>query len=154
MLVNQWARAVDAHAISVAVEKAMDEAVPTELHSLTIGHVDNSNGLASAKPTLGPARAGNSRQQACGIGRRAPKFQAEDGVEIRIRSVSAKCSGCGASDFVPPQMPFGIEDTFICSSCQQKMTYGELLDSIGEEAMRQAERALDSLRDKNKKASS
>ena len=71
-------------------------------------------------------------------------------MEIRIRSVSAKCSGCGASDFAAPQAPFGLKDIFICTACQRKITYGELLDSIGEEAMRQAKQALDALRDKGR----
>jgi hypothetical protein len=72
-------------------------------------------------------------------------------VEVRIRHIAAKCR-CGGTDFEPTaKPPYRLDALFICSSCGQQASYGELLDSIGAEAIRQAREALDALKKKGER---
>jgi hypothetical protein len=63
-------------------------------------------------------------------------------VEIRVRNLKAVCS-CGSAEFLSPKEPRLTARTLIaCASCGKQRPYAELLDDIGEEAIRQARETL------------
>jgi hypothetical protein len=68
-------------------------------------------------------------------------------MKVHIRNIEAFCA-CGSCDFgAPPHSPpYHADETLMCAACGRKTRYGELLDQIGEEAMSQSNRALDSLK--------
>jgi hypothetical protein len=66
---------------------------------------------------------------------------------VSIRDVSARCAGCGGTEF--RQLDAGavrLATRMACMQCNRPTTYRELLDSIGEEAMRRANEALAKLK--------
>ena len=66
---------------------------------------------------------------------------------VSVGDVAARCRGCGGSDFIPAQPgELQLRSVFTCSACAAACTYQELLDSIGEEAMRRANESLDGLK--------
>jgi hypothetical protein len=72
-------------------------------------------------------------------------------VEVRIRHIAAKC-WCGETDFeATAKPPYRLDALFLCTGCGQQASYGELLDRIGAEAIRQAREALDALKHKGRR---
>jgi hypothetical protein len=68
---------------------------------------------------------------------------------VKIRDISASCVACGGGEFEPLSPgPLGLTSMLKCSSCGTSYTYLQLIDVIGEEAMRRANKALDQLRKK------
>lgn len=68
---------------------------------------------------------------------------------VSVGEVAARCRGCGGSDFIPTQAgELHLESAFTCSGCGRSSSYLDLLDSIGEEAMRRANESLDELKKK------
>jgi len=66
---------------------------------------------------------------------------------VTIRDVSARCSGCEGTDFRPLDAgALRLTTRMACTQCNQVMTYRELLESIGEQAMRRANEALAKLK--------
>jgi len=66
---------------------------------------------------------------------------------VSIRDVSARCAGCGSTDFKQQESgALRLASVMTCSACGRETTYRELLDSIGEEAMRRANEALAKLK--------
>lgn len=66
---------------------------------------------------------------------------------IRIDDVTATCPACGHPDFRPPATGrLTSEDRLACAACGVETCYGELLEHMGEEAMRRANEALANLR--------
>jgi len=66
---------------------------------------------------------------------------------VSIRDVSARCARCGETDF--SQQANGalrLASVMRCITCGRETTYRDLLDSIGEEAMRRANEALAKLK--------
>ena len=66
---------------------------------------------------------------------------------VSIRDVSARCASCGGTEF--RQLDAGavrLATRMACVHCNSPTTYRELLDSIGEEAMRRANEALAKLK--------
>ena len=66
---------------------------------------------------------------------------------VSIRDVKARCAGCGAADF--KQLEPGalrLATRMACTNCGAETTYIELLNAIGEEAMRRANDALAKLK--------
>jgi hypothetical protein len=68
-------------------------------------------------------------------------------MKVRIRNIEASCA-CGSGDFgVPPHSPpYHADEALVCAACGRKTRYDELLDQIGEEAINQSDRALESLK--------
>lgn len=63
--------------------------------------------------------------------------------------MSARCRGCGGTEFTPAQPgPLGLGSRLTCDGCGEGATYLQLLDWIGDEAMRRANRSLDDLKKK------
>jgi hypothetical protein len=66
---------------------------------------------------------------------------------VSIRDLAARCTGCGATDFRQADKgALRLSTVMVCSGCTRATTYRELLDSIGEEAMRRANEALAKLK--------
>ncbi len=62
---------------------------------------------------------------------------------VSVGEVAARCRGCGGSDFIPAQAgEWQLASVFTCTGCAAACTYQELLDSIGEQAMRRANESL------------
>ena len=68
-------------------------------------------------------------------------------MKVSVGDVTARCRGCGGTDFSPAQPgPLGLASILTCAGCGAASTYEELLDAIGEEAIRRANRSLDDLK--------
>ena len=66
---------------------------------------------------------------------------------VVIRDVVARCAGCGATDFEPADGgALRLATRMTCKGCAKETTYRELLDQIGEEAMRRANDSLAKLK--------
>jgi hypothetical protein len=66
---------------------------------------------------------------------------------IRIGDITASCSECGATHFEPlSPAPLRLASELKCVACGARFKYVELLDEIGEEAMRRANKAIDELK--------
>ena len=66
---------------------------------------------------------------------------------VSVGDISARCKGCGGKDFrVADEGPVRLTSRMACTDCGQVTSYRELLESIGEEAMRRANEALEKLR--------
>lgn len=67
-------------------------------------------------------------------------------MRVCVRDLLAACV-CGSIEFKEPHAPpFTLSDTFVCAKCERHWDYCALLDRIGEEAVRRAKEALESLR--------
>jgi hypothetical protein len=66
---------------------------------------------------------------------------------VSIRDVTARCDGCGGTDFkqMDPGTP-RLATRMVCTRCRKESLYRDLLYSIGEEAMRRANDALAKLK--------
>ncbi|HVL34619.1 MAG TPA: hypothetical protein VM489_03015 [Burkholderiales bacterium] len=54
---------------------------------------------------------------------------------------------CGASEFASESTPPPkLDSVFTCAACGRRQTYGELLDSIGEQAIKRARDSLEALK--------
>jgi hypothetical protein len=66
---------------------------------------------------------------------------------VSIRDVAARCAGCGGTDFRQGNGgALRLLTRMLCMACGRETTYRDLLDSIGEEAMRRANEALAKLK--------
>jgi uncharacterized Zn finger protein len=66
---------------------------------------------------------------------------------VGIGDINASCKGCGRTDFkVLSTGALRLTSALECTGCGRKTTYLELLDAIGEEAIRRANEALAKLK--------
>jgi hypothetical protein len=66
---------------------------------------------------------------------------------VSIRDIQAWCVWCGGSEFEPlTPGPLRLATDLKCNACGARFTYLQLLDQIGEEAIRRANRAMDDLK--------
>ena len=67
---------------------------------------------------------------------------------VSVRDIAARCKGCGGTDFKKVNGAAGdrLASVMACTGCGLETTYRDLLESIGEEAMRRANDALEKLR--------
>jgi len=71
---------------------------------------------------------------------------------VSIGDIAAACVACGGGEFESlSAAPLRLASTLKCSACGTRYTYLQLLDQIGEEAMRRANKALDELRKKTQR---
>jgi hypothetical protein len=62
---------------------------------------------------------------------------------VSIGNISARCKGCGGKDFkILSAGALRLASVLACTNCGRETSYLDLLDSIGEEAMRLANEAL------------
>lgn len=63
---------------------------------------------------------------------------------IRIGEISAACARCGGTQFEPSSPePLQLASELKCAGCGEKARYLALLDQIGQEAMRRANKAIE-----------
>jgi hypothetical protein len=68
---------------------------------------------------------------------------------VAIGDITAACVDCGGGEFEPlSAAPLRLASALRCSVCGARYTYLELIDQIGEEAMRRANKALHELKKK------
>ena len=66
---------------------------------------------------------------------------------VSVGELSARCKSCGGRDFRSADAgAVRLTSRMACTQCGHPTTYRELLESIGEEAMRRANEALEKLR--------
>jgi hypothetical protein len=66
---------------------------------------------------------------------------------VHIHDITAACPRCGGTEFEPLSAgPLRLQSELRCSTCGAVTRYLALLDQIGEEAMRRANRAIESLK--------
>ena len=66
---------------------------------------------------------------------------------VRIHDITAACPRCGGTEFETLVAgPMRLTSMLRCSECDAEARYRTLLDQIGEEAMRRANRAIDDLK--------
>lgn len=71
---------------------------------------------------------------------------------ISIGDIAAACPRCGGKDFEPLSAgPLRLATELKCGDCGEKVKYLQLLDQIGEEAMRRANQAIEELKKKDPK---
>ena len=65
---------------------------------------------------------------------------------ISIGDITAECRRCGGTDFEPLSAgSLRLASELKCTGCGARAKYLALLDQIGEEAMRRANKAIDEL---------
>ena len=68
-------------------------------------------------------------------------------MKVRIHDIVATCPRCGGTEFEPvANGPLRLPSELRCGNCGLQSRYLSLLDQIGEEAMRRANRAIDELK--------
>lgn len=73
-------------------------------------------------------------------------------MEINIGDITAFCVRCSGKDFQPLAAgPLRLATELKCTACGNKVKYLVLLDQIGEEAMRRANKAIDELKRRPRK---
>ena len=73
-------------------------------------------------------------------------------MDINIGDITAACGRCGGKDFQPLSAgPLRLATELRCTSCGTRFKYLVLLDQIGEEAMRRANKAIDELKKRPRK---
>ena len=66
---------------------------------------------------------------------------------VRIHDITAACPRCGGIEFEPlAPAPLQLPSELRCAGCGTATRYLALLDQIGEEAMRRANRAIEGLK--------
>ena len=71
---------------------------------------------------------------------------------VNIRDIAAWCVWCNGGEFEPLQPgPLRLSTELKCSACGAKYSYLQLLDQIGAEAIRRANKAMDELKKKPRK---
>ena len=68
-------------------------------------------------------------------------------MRVSIGDISAQCTRCGCGEFESlSAAPLRLATELKCAQCGSKVRYLALLDQIGEEAMRRANKAIEELR--------
>ena len=70
---------------------------------------------------------------------------------VAVRDIAARCRKCGSTDFHPPQGPLRLSSPLTCSACGEPSVYRDLLEQIGEEAIRRANEAIERLKQRPRK---
>lgn len=71
---------------------------------------------------------------------------------VAVRDIAARCRKCGKKDFEPLVAgELRLSSTLACTACGTHTTYRDLLEQIGEEAIRRANEAIERLKRRPKK---
>lgn len=65
---------------------------------------------------------------------------------VSVGDLTAKCRNCGGTQFTAASRELELDTIMTCSGCANTATYRELLERIGEEAMRRANESLAELK--------
>lgn len=69
---------------------------------------------------------------------------------VAVRDIAARCRKCGKTDFTLSG-ELRLTSVLACTACGQPATYRELLEQIGEEAIRRANESIARLKRRPKK---
>ncbi|HYX63718.1 MAG TPA: hypothetical protein VE935_05805 [Burkholderiales bacterium] len=73
-------------------------------------------------------------------------------MQVAVRDIAARCRRCGSTDFAPAAgSDLRLTSVLACSGCGERATYRELLEQIGEEAIRRANESIERLKRRPKK---
>ena len=73
-------------------------------------------------------------------------------MQVAVRDIVANCRRCGSTDFAPAAgNELRLTSVLACSGCGERATYRELLEQIGEEAIRRANESIERLKRRPKK---
>lgn len=68
-------------------------------------------------------------------------------MRVSVGDITAQCTRCAGTDFEPLSAgPLRLATELKCGQCGARARYLSLLDQIGEEAMRRANRAIEELK--------
>ncbi len=71
---------------------------------------------------------------------------------VAVRDIAARCRKCGKMDFKPLAAgELRLSTVLACTGCGERATYRDLLEQIGEEAIKRANEAIDRLKRRPKK---
>jgi predicted RNA-binding Zn-ribbon protein involved in translation (DUF1610 family) len=71
---------------------------------------------------------------------------------VAVRDIAARCCSCGKTDFkLLGAGELRLTSVMACSACGERMIYRDLLEQIGEEAIRRANDAIARLKRRPKK---
>ena len=71
---------------------------------------------------------------------------------VAVRDIAARCRKCGKTDFKPLAAgELRLTTAMSCTGCGDRTTYRELLEQIGEEAIKRANDAIARLKRRPKK---
>jgi hypothetical protein len=71
---------------------------------------------------------------------------------VAVRDIAARCRKCGKTDFRPlGSAELRLTSAMACNGCGERTTYRDLLEQIGEEAIRRANEAFARLKGRPKK---
>jgi hypothetical protein len=71
---------------------------------------------------------------------------------VAVRDIAARCRKCGKTDFKPLAAgELRLTTAMACTGCGDRTTYRELLEQIGEEAIKRANDAIARLKRRPKK---
>lgn len=71
---------------------------------------------------------------------------------VAVRDIAARCRKCGKTDFKPLAAgELRLTTAMSCTGCGERTTYRELLEQIGEEAIKRANDAIARLKRRPKK---
>ena len=71
---------------------------------------------------------------------------------VAVRDIAARCRKCGKTDFKPLAAgELRLTTAMACTGCGDRTTYRELLEQIGEEAIKRANDAIARLKGRAKK---
>jgi hypothetical protein len=66
---------------------------------------------------------------------------------VSVGDINARCKGCGGTDFKAlRQGELRLTSLMTCTACDRVTSYLDLLDDIGEQAMRRANESLTKLK--------
>jgi hypothetical protein len=105
----------------------------------------------SRNPVVQASTGAECREEAGGGVEKDPFGKA---APVQVGAVSAKCLRCGATGFLRAKRKTQEKaDTRLCAGCGAEYVFGELLNQISGEVMRQAQDALDAAEALRKKLS-
>jgi hypothetical protein len=71
---------------------------------------------------------------------------------VAVRDIAARCRKCRGTDFQPLEAgEVRLTSVLACTACGHRATYRELLERIGEEAIKRANDAIARLKRRSKK---
>lgn len=73
---------------------------------------------------------------------------------VAVRDIAARCRHCGKTDFEPLAAARGelrLTTVLACTACGHRATYRELLEQIGEQAIKRANEAIARLKRRPRK---
>lgn len=73
-------------------------------------------------------------------------------MKVSVGDVSARCLGCGGTEFEPAEPgELRLDSVLACAGCGARSSYEQMLNGIGEEAMRRVNEAMEALKKRSRR---